>query len=488
MTLCLPRPYPDELVYSVLARYFAYIQPTGVIGAHMTIDGRRRFSIKFVRGAARLAEQTRLTWGLSGQQLVSRHTLLPFYGAFLDPDAYLRCTEDFLSDNSHTAVATLGINNSSVTEPTYLRFCALCAQEDLDVHGETFWRRQHQICGTLFCTRHWVLLQNSAAAVSPPHSRLSDASQYCRVGAQASSLVDSGDNRLARLIAERSASILNGTLSSWLHADTGFQYQRAAAEVGYGVGSTKINTKSLARDLLSYFGASLLSKIGCSLSINSAPLRHIFHGCGTNHPLIHVLVQLFLEAKLEASRARLKSQALDGSSRQDWKCPNIFARHSADFRVPEVILRRGDKGGQYFYARCSCGFAFSFSTSQEDDPNMPVVARASRYGKAIEREVRRMYAASGSIQAVCREMHLNYRAVKRSLHGSKNAFEPSVDKVQSLRKKWLETRSRSSYQALLRNDREWILGRRKRLNRRPSNRSPCRQVRPSNRLRHADVA
>jgi hypothetical protein len=96
---------------------------------------------------------------------------------------------------------------------------------------------------------------------------------------------------------------LNGALGPWANPDTSSQYQKSAIEIGYGIGATKVNTKKFGRDLLGYFGASFLGKLGCRLSEHSNSLRHIFYEPGTNHPLIHILVQLFLENGLETTRA-----------------------------------------------------------------------------------------------------------------------------------------------------------------------------------------
>jgi hypothetical protein len=41
MNLSLPRPHDDELLYSVFARHFAYMQPTAIVSAHRSIDDHK---------------------------------------------------------------------------------------------------------------------------------------------------------------------------------------------------------------------------------------------------------------------------------------------------------------------------------------------------------------------------------------------------------------------------------------------------------------
>src|SRR5260370_38592068 len=121
MNLSLPRPYDDELVYSVFARHFAYMQPTVIVSAHRSIDNHKWFSTRYVRGAAQLAEKTRLIWGLSGLQILDRHTLLPFNGAFLQPEVHLKCAECFMTNNPKNGATALGMGNSSTADTRFLR-------------------------------------------------------------------------------------------------------------------------------------------------------------------------------------------------------------------------------------------------------------------------------------------------------------------------------------------------------------------------------
>jgi hypothetical protein len=434
MNLSLPRPYADELVYSVLARCFAYAQPTKTTAANRSIDGHKWFSTRYVRGAAQLAERTSLIWGLSGLQIIDQHTLLPFNGAFLEPEAHLKCTECFMANNPHSGATALGSSNSSVAEPQFFRFCKSCLQEDIRCYGETYWRRQHQLTGTVFCVRHDELLRDSTASLSPrADATTQDATAHCKADFDFCVTLSANEMHLARLIAKRSAVLLNGGLGPWLNPDISSKYQKSAIEIGYGIGVRKLNTKKFARDLIGYFGASFLRKFGCRLSQNSSSLRHIFREAGTNQPLIHILVQLFLENGLERSRATLKSQVIDGTFRQDWKCPNRYTKHDESFRIPEIYLRRTKKGAGYYHARCSCGLVFAFAKAQENDPCMPLVLKTSGYGEAIGIEARRLYNKKPSVKYVAETMGLSHRVADRLVKRKKSKHEIDTERVARLR-------------------------------------------------------
>ncbi|WFU24965.1 TnsD family Tn7-like transposition protein [Bradyrhizobium sp. CB1717] len=461
MHLMLPKPYQDELIYSVIARHFAYMQPIVIKSAQETIDGTSWFSTRYVRNANRLAEKTRPIWGLSGLEILDRHTLLPFNGAFLKPDAHLKCTECFLETNPHGGSVALGMGNSSVIEPKLFRFCVLCLEEDMDRFGETYWRRQHQLSGTLFCVKHGELLRNSMAPMSPLDRATMDATHYCRADAEPVAVLSGRETSLAREIATRSADILHGMPSRWLSPDPSEQYQTAAVEVGYGFGITMLQTRAFGADLIDYFGGELLVKLGCRLNERSRSIRKIFYKDGANHPLLHVLVQHFLGERQKATRSTLERQGLDNSFRQEWKCPNTFAKHEVGFRIPQVYLRRAKRGMRehYFHARCTCGYVFCFERPREGDPAMPLVKIVNNYGPAVETEVKRLYAQHGFIKKVCTELKMQHKTVRRILDGIRAGFEPSPEKIAALRKTWLENgrvKRGTTYQTLLKYDRKWL--------------------------------
>ena len=57
-------------------------------------------------------------------------------------------------------------------------FCAECAQEDLGFHGQSYWRREHQIPGLLWCPKHSTPLRymdDESAFLLPPVALINDA-------------------------------------------------------------------------------------------------------------------------------------------------------------------------------------------------------------------------------------------------------------------------------------------------------------------------
>lgn len=57
-------------------------------------------------------------------------------------------------------------------------FCRECAHEDMNFHGQNYWRRDHQIPGLLWCPKHLTPLRylgNESAFLLPPIAHIKDA-------------------------------------------------------------------------------------------------------------------------------------------------------------------------------------------------------------------------------------------------------------------------------------------------------------------------
>ena len=149
-------------------------------------------------------------------------------------------------------------------------------------------------------------------------------------------------------------------------------------------------SKLLKHKFGEFYGGELLNKLGCNCNFvpNSTWIADIFRQSSKNHfhPLLHALVQVFLEDKCAGQKS--SAYEIRYEPRQ-WKCPNRYAPHDAHFRIPAVEQRRSN-GRIYFSARCSCGYGFAFRNGSTLDPLLPEITRAFAWGPYFEREAKRL--------------------------------------------------------------------------------------------------
>ena len=88
--------------------------------------------------------------GMESEEFSQRHTTLPLR----------RGITSYFPDVAHGAVArpTITAKNTVSRKHPAAFFCEQCAQADIAFHGMSYWRREHQTPGQLWCSKHSVPL------------------------------------------------------------------------------------------------------------------------------------------------------------------------------------------------------------------------------------------------------------------------------------------------------------------------------------------
>src|SRR5690554_2288597 len=163
-----PNPYHDEILYSVLARYSVRC---GII-SHQTImesifgkaNARAIMELPFNLNA--LASNLPINSPYTVDCFIYKHTLYPFFTAFLPPKRAeeVRCL--MLEENGGSkAYGKAGILGSSLPLNEYMKFCPKCLEEDITQYGEGYWHRVHQVPFAMACPMHETLLYDSTVLV-----------------------------------------------------------------------------------------------------------------------------------------------------------------------------------------------------------------------------------------------------------------------------------------------------------------------------------
>ena len=177
-----PEVLPEELLYSLLARYRRHVglpatrqvdvQLHGQVKQHPTLA----LPIHLAAVAARIPEGR----GLTVSRLIDRHTLFPYFAALRTPEAQLAAARGMAGGDAkvHTR---LGVGHS-LPLPRRLRFCPECLGLMAADHGELYWRRDHQLPSVLVCPVHRCDLRESAVEVGPGTRTLTAATSAACAG------------------------------------------------------------------------------------------------------------------------------------------------------------------------------------------------------------------------------------------------------------------------------------------------------------------
>ncbi|SHN00761.1 TniQ protein [Anaerosporobacter mobilis DSM 15930] len=160
----MPCLYPDELLYSLFARFYAhsgYLTYRSVAEI-LFEDFRGQPNMEFV---TRISPETQaiLCRNSDWESIIMEHTMLPYYCRFLDVSRRQRAYQ-MVFDMKGGYSEALGIPKQQSGTKAYLRYCPICSSEDRKRYGETYWHRCHQIDGIFVCAIHGCRLHNSTVS------------------------------------------------------------------------------------------------------------------------------------------------------------------------------------------------------------------------------------------------------------------------------------------------------------------------------------
>lgn len=166
MIAYFPAAYPDELLYSQLARYYtksgymAYTYAAEELYVSKIVRPDMEFVNVFTPDALRMITRDRPM-----ADVVMKHTMFPYYGRFLPLERRQRAFQALVSmqGNYHNL---LPIPTRKGNADRCLRYCPVCAGQDRQEHGETYWHRTHQMIGLATCPVHGCYLMDSNIVIS----------------------------------------------------------------------------------------------------------------------------------------------------------------------------------------------------------------------------------------------------------------------------------------------------------------------------------
>lgn len=283
----LPKPYPDELVGSVLMRGSRW---TGlafdrlirhIAGKNVTSHSMLTTSHGAIASAC----------GLTPMEMVKDHTLFPYAVSFLPSAERQVRLESFGRFGAQKDFGSLA--QKLVRDSTRLKYCPECANDDLRLFGESYWHRLHQLDGYLFCTVHASPLRQTLLNIRTRRQVLPSEARSISRPIE----INADPDKVANLSAGvREAMNWDRTLPDDLQA----HYFELSGKYGYQVSRRRIAAKVFSEDVLSFFGQTLLAALGCLVRMDQVtgwPARMLRKNPTEFMPLKHVLLNQFFRSQ-----------------------------------------------------------------------------------------------------------------------------------------------------------------------------------------------
>lgn len=397
--ICIfPAPYPDELLYSVCARYKDLMQyPNGSTATGDFFGTATSAVVDLPNKLEHLISALPPGHLYTVDEFIDGHTMLPFYAPFLSRERARALRAEMRGAGENQIFERLGLNATRSARPTWLRFCPLCADVDRGRFGETYWHRTHQLSGVEVCPIHAVFLEPTQA---PFHN---DRNPGVAISAE-SVLRDSPPRRLdlsdrhhgALLdIARTAARVLDWGEGKCGNDDIRERYYSRLLEMGLAYYNGSVRATELASRFTEQYPPQILEALNCKISDPQRNwlLRLLRSGfAGVSHlPIRHILLIRFLGCSVEEFFGSTKEYKPFGSG--PWPCLNRAADHFGRptitrCRVADNVSKRKKIRRPVGTFSCDCGFVYNRAgpdTSEEDRSRLDTV---ESYGPVWEQILR----------------------------------------------------------------------------------------------------
>lgn len=295
--LTLPKPLPDELLCSALARAsyrYGFWSPKRFLDI---LYGRRTVDVvpDLPSNLGSLVKVIGNYWELDIEKLATHHTLFSYYTHFRGQQE----RKDVLAAMAHRGGSLhvrLGICGGSARAPRRFHLCPQCHAEDIARFGEAYWHRAHHLPGVLVCNLHGDLLRESNVPFHNPARHVYEPApievDWNRLPPLASSCVR---RDMAHAVAIHSVDVLEAErcapspiidyrpelrLRGWSPGQGEYVRLRDTFEACFGM-----------ELLTSIFSRSDCHPLDWLAEVTHTPRRRM-------HPLKHVLMRVFLASQV----------------------------------------------------------------------------------------------------------------------------------------------------------------------------------------------
>ncbi|MBW4473285.1 MAG: TnsD family transposase [Stenomitos rutilans HA7619-LM2] len=416
---CFPNPYPDELLYSICARFHQRVQYPNKKGTIRELFGDEAAIavVDLPSNVGSLVSALPPGSPHTVERLINRHTLFPFFAPFLHPEQAQQLLADMEGARGPAIKMRSGVMASTVQPPEWLRFCPLCVRQDKQEFGEPYWHRLHQLPGVEVCPEHNVRLLDSQVRIQNPQTRheFVAAEQGIQLPKSRSFSLLNPHHEILLKIAQDAAWLLKQTTSPPGLEVLSKRYRELLAERGLATYSGRVRVSDLLREFCQFYPNDFLQSLQCEIDTESQHswlFRLVRSPKGSQHPLHHLLLIQFLN-HVAASFFQVPHQ-FKPFGKGPWLCLNQAAPH---FHQPVIqtceITYTQDHGKPVGTFYCSCGFMYCRTGPDETQEDPFRITKVRAFGSIWEEKLKNLWADSTvSLRAMARQLGVDPTTVK----------------------------------------------------------------------------
>ncbi|MBS4192851.1 TnsD family transposase [Bacillus sp. FJAT-49705] len=468
-------PYPDELLYSAIARYHFY---SGNLDCKDTLEelfGSRSVipSVEIGSHFSILAEKLGSHYTI--ETILANHTIYPYYAMFLSKNRQQEIIQDVANDGQGL-YARLGMVAGSICRKDGLYYCASCTKGDLEQYGEPYIHRKHQLQGIDYCPHHEVLLKKYSVTPNVVSriefirfeieqmdlARIYEVDPYAEIKIQ---------------LAKQAYKLLQQPLHSLSRQEVSLKYRGLLRDLKLVTSSNRIRQKELYKKFKQRLPVDLLAQYESEVYVADEynwlkvltrnMKRHV-------HPFRHLFMLHFLEQDID-DFIDLKAD-IGPFGEGPFPCLNRAASHYQKLVIPSVAVTRDFKTNAPIGTfKCACGFTYARKGPDKSPEDCFRIGKVKQFGHVWQERLNQLAEGDLSIRAIAKEIGADSKTVKRYLPNnieiSKEVSESSqelmakykqdiveiIREFSQLSRTTLRVKCKKQYIFLYRHDKEWLM-------------------------------
>lgn len=478
MIIQFPTPYPDELLYSVIARY--HIRSGNIFWKHTLEDlfGKRTISasVFLPSGIGSLVQHLPKNTTLNERVLIEKHTMYPLYTVFLPTEKAQSIYESMTSDDGKKIYMQSGIMASAIPQNKYLKYCSACADEDIATFGELYWHRLHQLPGNLICPKHDLWLEHSKVPIahSNKHAFILPTTSNCDLtkGRRAN------EDFLQQLkeIIHQAELLMNGRFENQSFSHFTEFYHHHLIEKRFASFRGQVKQAELYKAFYDLYPKELLENFYIDIA-NAQWIANLSRKHRKSfHPYYHLLMLNFLGLDVN-EMFKKTSFKHNPFGYPNWPCLNTVCPDYMKNVIKDVTIRSCEKTKKPIgrFTCSTCGFSYTRKGKDHNKDDIHKYTRIMDFGFLWRKELQSLLNDEQSYREIARRLNVDpgtvIKHVKMERDNSKeNTHSDKVELVEHNRQIWIQLQqeqpnfsktelrkqSPSTYAFLYRNDREWM--------------------------------
>ncbi len=401
-----PEPNPDELCYSLYARYRRRAGYRGRISTVRDLFGSSTFRqvVDLPSRLDHLVAALPPGHGYTADRFIDEHTLLPFYAAFLSPERVARVRTEMRPSSGRASPCACGGVSHFALRLEYLRYCPSCVEDDRERCGEAYWHRVHQASGVKVCPLHGVAFEPSGIQATYRADREEFATLEELLPMAQTRMPDRHDpsdrgHEFHLAIARDARWLLDQRGLCAAPVTLRRRYLNLLYDRKLATSADLVRWRALRGEVESHYGSDFLASFNCRFTDHARPFEHLFKGGGrrANHPVHHLLLIHYLGCSAQ-DFFMLPTEKRQPFGAPPWPCLNPASEHYQELRIQECTVkdtktnikdpRRKPPRRPVGEFSCDCGFVYRRIGPDASEEDRYKTGRIIEFGSAWESKLR----------------------------------------------------------------------------------------------------